>query len=381
MNFAIKPQDILELSMLGCMPENPTVFSGANGLGKSEIALQGAREYAKSLGLTPVDTREKIPGPGEYGITWVNFSGMAPEDIRWPVFSDGAYTHRITDQLPFASERWAMNGYTRDTYRGVVICDEIGKEPDLLKMPAQWVNERQWGNGEMVPAHVGFIFTTNDSKHNSHAYELTSDLISRVQMFTVEKDVNSFMNYHVNGSGEKLHPLITLCCKHHGEDFLFTQDYEDPGKPFACPRSMVKASRVLDAPEFDDKSVVHRARLHAAIGTRATVELLATYRAWSRLGNIEAMISDPRKHEDEIKTFAKDNTHNGKQTIASVIAMLVKRVQKDSSQFGNVMEFFNIMGNEEDTVTFVAICVQSVPEVRTQAAFVRHYADNQIFYF
>ncbi|NCW67140.1 MAG: hypothetical protein EBV86_01020 [Marivivens sp.] len=364
----------------GCDPLNPTVFTGPPGVGKSEIVYAQCEEYARRQGLTPVDTRERKPGPGEFGITPVNFSGMAPEDLQWPVFQDGVYSHRISNQLPFASEEWAQNGATPETYRGVVIVDELGKNPDLMKFPAQWVNERQWGNGQLVPAGLAFIFTTNDSTHGAGAFDMTSDLVNRLRVFRVGRSTADFLNYHSTGGGERLHPLVVSCCKFLGEDFLFTQEKTAPGQPFSSPRSQVKASRILDDEDFDPHGI-HKYKLHATVGTKAATELLAAYSAHQNAGDIWSWIDSPDTYKDEIKALSADTTNNGKLQMASIVSMVSKRVQKNPSDFGNAMQFFNIMGNEETTVTFVSICVDLVPEVRTQAAFVRHYADNQNFYF
>lgn len=380
MDYEVTPSMLAPLISDGCDPDNPTAFTGPPGVGKSEIAYAQCEEYARRNGLTPVDTRERYPGPGEFGITPVNFSGMAPEDLQWPVFQDGVYSHRISNQLPFASKDWEKNGATAETYRGVVIVDELGKNPDLMKFPSQWVNERQWGNGQLVPSGLAFIFTTNDSTHGAGAFDMTSDLVNRLRIFRVGRSVSDFLNYHSSGGGEKLDPLVTSCCRYMGEDFLFTQEKEKPGLPFASPRSLVKASRVLSDPEFDPHGI-HKYKLHSLVGTMAATELLSSYSAHKKSQDLWEWIDNPQAHKEDIKKLAKDESHNGKILMASITSMVSKRIKNDPSLFGNAMEFFKMMDCEEDTVTFVAICVDLVPEVRTQAAFVRHYADNQDFYF
>ena len=92
------------------------------------------------------------------------------------------------------------------------------------------------------------------------------------------------------------------------------------------------------------------------------------------------MLNDPVAHKDRIDQLRNDNSHNGRQTLCSVIAMLGKRVKKDATQFNRLIKFVNRI-DEEAAVTFVNCALQANDKVRKESEFVKHYADNQMFYF
>ena len=150
-------------------PRIVTALCGDNGLGKSEAAMQGVEQYAEEIGMTCVDTREQVPNAAknELGVTHMNFANYQPEDLQFPDVKERIYRHVISDILPFANSRWESGGYTRDTYQGVLICDEVGKNKSLFNNLSQWVCEGAWGNGEKLPAGLRIIFTTNDATHNA----------------------------------------------------------------------------------------------------------------------------------------------------------------------------------------------------------------------
>ena len=116
------------------------------------------------------------------------------------------------------------------------------------------------------------------------------------------------------------------------------------------------------------------------LGEKFTVEFKTMVRAFGRLGNIDAMLSDPDNHRDEIERLKNDTSHNGRQTLCSMIVMLAKRVKKDPYQYNNIVKFMEQI-DDESAVTFTHIALQVNPKVKDQTEFGRHYARNQGFYF
>ena len=357
-------------------PRIVTALCGDNGLGKSEAAMQGVEQYAEEIGMTCVDTREQVPNAAknELGVTHMNFANYQPEDLQFPDVKERIYRHVISDILPFANSRWESGGYTRDTYQGVLICDEVGKNKSLFNNLSQWVCEGAWGNGEKLPAGLRIIFTTNDATHNAGAVNLTNDLINRICHVTVRKCVHAFMDYH---RGDKaLHAAIMAGAKFIGEDFVFTQSRKTVGQPFASPRSHTRNSIILSEQDFDPVSDIDRARIHGNVGTSAGTETLAIINADMISYDIEAMLSDPQAHKEQIRSYAENTTNNGKIAQAALSAMLVKNVKQDPSIFPKAVEFWEVMNSEEMLMAFCAMAVDAVPAVQDTAAYVRHFCDT-----
>ena len=118
------------------------------------------------------------------------------------------------------------------------------------------------------------------------------------------------------------------------------------------------------------------------IGTRAATELFACYAAQEEIGDIDQLIDDPVLHKERIAALGANQTHNGRALLCSMTATLAKRVKKDPSQFGKLVQFYKHLNNQEQEVTFVQ-CALSVNKkgVTEHPAFGQHYVNNQDFYF
>ena len=356
-----------------------TCVNGPNGLGKSEATEQGVESYAEAQALEPVYTNDgTVAQKGEYGITVMNFSNYQPEDLQFPNVTEDVYRQVVSDVLPFANSRWgAQSDFSRDDYRGVLICDEVGKNKQLFSAMSQWVCEGSGGNGEKIPSGLQIIFLTNDATHNSSAVNLTSDLMNRVCHVTVRKCVKAFLNFH---RGDRaLHPVTTACAKYIGEDYVFTQwdgkRGERPGKPFASPRSHRRNSRIMDEINFDPKNISDRARIHGNLGTSATVATVACFNVHDQLNDLDAMLESPSVYKEQIQALCVGGA-NGDTLTAGLIAMLVKRVKTDHSEFAKAMEFFEVMGVDENLATFATMAVDVAPEVADTSAYVRHFCES-----
>ena len=376
----VTPEELKEIAPPLEEEKQPLVVIGGSGHGKTEGLEQANAEMRKvNYGYEEpaVDCMVDRPRKGQHGYINFNSSSREPEDMALPNFGDlQRYESTVTTALPGADDSWYPDkGMTEDDLYVTVNVEEIAKNVNNYKVWAQLFNERSLGTNYRVPKHTWFTATGNRSSDNAGAHDLFSDLVSRSTIVYCKSTVEAFLNYH---RGE-LHPLIETIVKYQGDQFLFTQEDEASGKAFASPRTVAKASRFLNNGMDLSNKIAYPIML-GTIGLKATTELMATWRAYERLGDIDEMLNDPVAHKDKIDQLRSDNSHNGRQTLCSVIAMLGKRVKKDATQFNRLIKFVNRI-DEEAAVTFVNCALQANDKVRKESEFVKHYADNQMFYF
>jgi|TARA_R110000824_G_scaffold243468_6_gene432182 hypothetical protein len=367
-------EQIKKLWSVGITP----ILEGKVGCGKTSIARVAIQERAlEEKGVEAVDSRIERPHDGSPTYTEMNFNLMEPEDIVYPNYTDKkGYTQKETIVDEFfvgADPSWGPPKLIHNT----TLWEEIGKKEVMFPIFAQSVNERRLGSSLIIPEGVRFIATTNSSDSQAGAVDLTADAITRACILVVNMTHKDFLNHH---AGE-LDPLIMACVKAHGDEWLFTQEFEEVGKPFACPRQVARLNDLFVADQIDLSKNGDRATVRGLIGIRATVELQALHNAMGRLGDIDAMIDDPVAHEDDINQFRNDNSHNGRQALCAMTAMLGKRVKTDPQSINKLFPFMKLFG-EEAEVTFAHMALAVNKDIAKEPAYVRHMADHQDgFYF
>ena len=383
----VEPHEVEEIA-LELEPQGiPLLLLGGNGMGKSKAAqLASDRISHDNYGIRKptVDCNSGLrPGRGEYGRVMFNATCYDPEDFAMPVINDHTYDRYVTTSLPGADASWTKNVEWEDIHC-TVIAEEIGKKPENFKIWAELFNERTLGTNYKVPPKTYFIATSNNAEDGAGAFDIHNDLIRRVCDVQVRATVEGFLNYH---KGE-LHPLITSILKYQGESFLFTQQDEANGKAFCSPATVFQVNKLLSN-GLDMDSSLSEAMVLGIIGIRGGAALVATYRAGKNFGDLDEMLSDPDKHSDKIDQLRNDTTHNGRQTLCSIICMLVARLDKKRStynrlggagQINNIIKFVDRI-DQEASVACVSAALALNKDIEKEAEFVKHYANNQDFYF
>ena len=360
-----------------CFDEGlPVVYAGPPAMGKTELMRKMCTQVLpEHIGIDPsciVHTRGG-ERPEDGGVSYTEFNGnnMDPEDWVYPAFLDGGLNHRVTTSLPCADDSWP-----KDLRYAFVGCEEIGKKPENLKYYAQLFNERALGSGYEVPDQAYFMATTNNSDDNAGSFHMTSDFISRVVILQIRNSAEDFLNYH---RGE-LHPLIVSCIKFSPDKFLFTQKDADIGKPFAGPRTIWRLNNMLKSGlDLDFKP--NEALVYGMVGTGATSQLYTMYRCFINLSNLDKWIEDPQDHMDEIEELVGFNTA-GLKTQYAMVAMLMKKVEKDPTVVNKVFPFLELFDNEELEVTFGHMASVANPDTTKEPEYVKHVAKHaNNFYF
>ena len=372
----VEPQDVPDI-VVECEPvDEPVVLVGSPGVGKSFIIRECARRIAalkaRILGIPEMTVIENPPtgyqrAVHEYALRMFNATYLEPEDFVFPNIREVAdaqamYERLVIDHLP------------REPFN-LMSFEEIAKKPDLFKILAQLMNEGRLGLDYVCPEHTYFMATSNQASDGAGAFDFHTDLINRAMILIVKPTAEGFCRHH---DGE-LAPEVMGLLKWF-PDLIMTFDSSARKKPFASPRSIFKFNEMLrNGTDFERHASGDQMML-GMLGEKFTVEFKTMVRAFGRLGNIDAMLSDPDNHHDEIERLKNDTSHNGRQTLCSMIVMLAKRVKKDPFQYNNIVKFMERI-DDESAVTFTHIAMQVNPKVKDQTEFGRHYARNQGFYF
>ena len=376
----LTPDEVPEAAVICEREKIILLLCGPPTHGKTAAAIAAIKAIARETYSVEevVDARFRRPKKGDYFMGIDNSSSMDPEDFCMPMFAtrfgDDSYERRAVSSLAGSDQTWLQDGMTVEDLYGTHIFEEVGKKPENFKIFAEMFNERSLGTHYLVPPNMYFIGTTNNAEDGAGAHDLHTDLASRVCRIEVRNTVPAFLKYH---HGE-LDTLLGTIIKYQGDSFLFTQQDEANGQPFCGPRTIMQVNKLLKG-GLDLSSPIAQPILLGLIGIKATVELLATYQAGSRLDNLDAMLDDPDAHRSEIESLADDNSHNGRQTMCALISMLGKRMTKDATLYNKYIKFAKLL-NDEAAVTFTAVALSvNEKEIKKQPEFVRHYAKSDFY--
>ena len=378
------PEAVVQLEKEGY----PVILGGPPGVGKTFAAkkavIEISRRYNDGEPMPIVNCNSgRRPGVGEYGMQIFNATGFDPEDFAMPAIGDRTYDRFVTTALPGSDASWTKNVKWEDILC-TVIAEEIGKKPENYKIWSELFNEGTLGTGYRVPPKVYWIATSNNAEDGAGAFDIHNDLIRRVCTLQVRATASGFLKHH---KGE-LHPLITTLLKYQGDNFLFTQQDEANGKAFCAPSTVFQVNNLMIR-GLDMNDSISEAIVLGIIGLRGTAELFATYRAGSQFGDLDEMLADPDKHSDKIDQLRNDTSHNGRQMLCSIICMLVARLDKKrstyqslggASQINNIIKFVNRI-DQEASVACVSAALALNKDIEKEEEFIRHYAENQDFYF
>jgi len=360
----VEPDEVPEIAVQLEKEGYPLILGGGPGHGKT---------YAAKKSVIEISRRHNDGKP----MPIVNCnSGRRPGDV--------------TTALPGADASWTQDVAWKDI-RCTVIAEEIGKKPENFKIWSELFNERTLGTNYEVPPLIYFIGTTNNADDGAGAFAMHSDLVRRACTVQVRSTAEGFLKLHK----DELHPLIFSLLKYQGDRFLFTQKDEASGKPFCAPSTVFQINKLLmghpNPEDFDTwmGSPLSEAMVLGIIGLRGTAELFTTYSAGLNFGDLDEMLADPDKHSDKIDQLRNDTTHNGRQMLCSIICMLVSRLDKKrstykslggASQINNIIKFVNRI-DQEAAVACVSATLALNKDIQKEEEFVRHYANNQDFYF
>ena len=352
---------------------------GRNGAGKTDIAREIVKRRAiEEKGEEPIDSSVERPHDGSPTYTFINISAKGNEEVMFPNFVRGdegtVYQTIAASFLAGADHTWGP----KDLIHNTLLLDEVAKEEEHFKSISSIINEGRLGDAWIKPDGMRIVATGNRVEDNAGSVDLQSDLVSRACIIEVSNDTQSWLNFH---AGE-LDPLIMSCARAFGDDWLFTQHAKgsEEGQPFNCARQAKRLSDLMIADAIDLDTNLGRGIAEGFIGIHAGAELFAMHKAMSRLGDIDAMIDDPDAHASEIEQIRNNVTHNGRQTLCAMTAMLAKRVKRDPAVVNKLFPFMRLFG-EEMEVTFAHMAKAVNEDITKEVAWGRHLRDCGDFHF
>jgi len=345
---------------------------GGVGIGKTSVIREVANKIAREeTGKVAVDAKVRRPEPGEFFVQIWNCSGFEPWDFAAPHVSADGYTQKVISDLPGSDDSWPDH----DEIRGIVVFDEVAKNPDLFKIFSQLCNERILGTGYRVPPGVLFIGTGNRVEDDAGARPLDNDLINRSMILKVETSLEAFIRHE----SENLHPIVLSCCKFfEPKQFLYAASAGD-NEPFATPRSVRRLSDMMSVPTFNWSNVSHRHAVRGLVGTLAASVVASVMEVGNKLSRLEAWLENPSGHKQEIQEFFSSESNNV-ATKVYLVGFLAKYCKKDASHYGKCSELLGIVGDKEISRTFTAFAIMQNPEVRKQPGVAKHVQENGEFY-
>lgn len=375
----LSPEEATEAGVMLLKEDVAVLLLGRNGAGKTDIAKEIVRRRAvDETGEEPIDSSVDRPHDGSPTYTFINISAKGKEEVMFPNFTRGdegtVYETIAASFLAGADHTWGPKNLIHNT----LLLDEVAKEEEHFKSVASIVNEGRLGDAWIKPDGMRVVATGNRVEDNAGSVDLQSDLVSRACIIEVSNDSRSFLNYH---AGE-LHPLIVSCTKAFGDEWLFTQHHKGTveGQPFNCARQAKRLSDLMLAELVDLDTNLGRGIAEGFIGVQAGTELYAMHKAMERLDDIDAMINDPDGHMSEIERIRNDVSHNGRQTLCSMTAMLSKRVKSDPAQVNKLFPFIKLFG-EELEVTFAHMAQAVNEDVTSEVEWGRHMSRCADFRF
>ena len=369
--ITVEPQDIPNIVREVYPVGIPIALIGSPGTAKTATIQLCAEVIAEITGndlgwpMTVVEnsTSDYIRKKDEYGLKMYNTTYLEPEDFVFPSVDTKAKKY----------ERFVIEHLPRRPH-SLVSFEEIAKKPDLFKIMAQLMNEGRLGLDYVVPDNTYFMCTSNLATDGAGAFDFHTDLINRMMILEVKPTAKGFCKRH---EGE-LHDDIMGLLKWF-PDLILTFSSSARKKAFASPRSIYQFNKMLlNGTDFIKHQDGER-MMRGLVGEKFTQEYRAMIRAVGDI-DIDAILSDPDGHRDEIQRLKNDRSHNGRQTICSILCHLSKRVKKDASAYDNIIKFMEMI-DDEAAVTFTHMALKVNKDVEKRPEFGRHYARNQGFYF
>jgi MoxR-like ATPase len=295
----------------------PALFVGSPGVGKTESLYQAAKEYAAETG-------------DAFDVWEIRGTTIDPVDLRGipvPDKKTGTTSWYPPDFLP------------RDPKgRGVIFLDELpNSDPGVQKALLSLVWERRLGDYR-VPEHVVFVAAGNRTADRAGANRLISSMCNRFSHYNVSVDVKEWAGWAMTNG---VHDAVIAHIRANSGALHKPDDKVDTAvqPAFPTPRTWVRLARDLAAVErggarADDWMV--RAVAAGNVGPGAAAEFMAFLKLREKMPPIDAVLADP--------LGAPVPTEASLQH--AVISGLAARFRTDGDLYKPALEYLNRLPNE-----------------------------------
>ncbi len=255
----------------------------APGRGKSDFVDQQVSANSQRVG-------------SPFGFASCFLATMTPSDLLgYMVPGIDAKNRRRSE---FTAPPWmytAEGGYVEDYSRGILFLDEYGQgEADVKRASAELLLNKKLGPWKL-PKGWSVIAASNRVKDRSGVTKSFDFVINRRIQILIDDDIQAWENWAVE---HRVDPMI-IHYAINNLNIVFSDGVPAEQGPWCTPRSLVKASEVLNArrgndmlaPLPDDNATMQL--VMGWIGEAATHQLFATVKLANNMPKYSDIVSDP----------------------------------------------------------------------------------------
>lgn len=346
----ITPQDAVEIMADLSWPMRSkllTIMLGFVGQGKTVGARLASEKISENLGRTLVNMRDldRAPNDEEFVYWEINCATSDRSDFQIPWIEDGSYDLMVLQTFRLLAEN--------PNAHGMIVLDEIAKNPELAPIFAEIARERRFGTTFKLPDNIMVVGTGNRATDNASSFELPEDLRNRAMILDVESTVESFIDHE----GSRLDPTLVAALRLLAgtRDSRLAISYGDKVKASSdaqkCTfRSMSCFSDVIKLDSWDWKKPHHRHAGAGLIGSSAFTSIAACQDFGTQLVAVNSYFDDPEANKSEIVDVFVNNSLGvdamGDFRYALMVSFL-NRIKKDASNFETACKYLDIIGDTD----------------------------------
>lgn len=373
---SITPQEAVEVMADLSWPMRSkflTVMLGYVGQGKTVGARLASEKISENLGRTLVNMRDlsRAPNDDEFVYWEINCATSDRSDFQIPWIEDGSYDLMVLQTFRILAEN--------PDAHGMIVFDEIAKNPELAPIFAEIARERRFGTTFKLPDNIMVVGTGNRATDNASSFELPEDLRNRAMILDVESDANSFLDHEGDTLDPTLVAAIKLMAGTAENKLIF--DYGNRTEPSASTqnctfRSMSCFNDVIKLDTWDWHKPHHRHAGGGLIGSGAFTTIAASQGFGNQLLMVNAYFDDPEANKAEIRSVFVHNSLGVENLFDFKYALMVgflNKIKKDANNFETACKYLDII-NDGDLYRSFLECAKQVDESFAKTS---RYASNR----
>ena len=373
---SITPQDAVEVLADLSWPMRSkflTVMLGYVGQGKTVGARIASEKISENLGLTLVNMRDlnRAPNDDEFVYWEINCATSDRSDFQIPWIEDGSYDLMVLQTFRLLAEN--------PDAHGMIVLDEIAKNPELAPIFAEIARERRFGTTFKLPDNIMVVGTGNRATDNASSFELPEDLRNRAMILDVKSDADSFLDHEGDTLDSTLVAAIKLIGGTARNQLIF--HYGDTAAPSASTqkctfRSMSCFNDVIKLDSWDWQKPHHRHAGGGLIGSGAFTTIAASQGFGKQLLMVNAYFDDPEGNKSEIESVFVHNSLGVENLFDFKYALMVSflnKIKKDANNFETACKYLDII-NDGDLYRSFLECAKQMDESFAKTS---RYASNR----
>ena len=315
-------EELIGLIKLGYKIKRPVLALSSPGIGKSSAVYQAASQLSEEHNeiFSVIEVRASTSNPGELG------------DIKAVI--DGKVVDLPQSWIP-TKDRVGSGAVSR---AGLVLIDEIADStPTVQSALQQLLLDRRLGSAKLADGWQT-VAASNRATDKAAAGRISTALINRCIVVTVEPDTDCFVNYALK---RDFHTDVIAFARWKRSPWNFDPSVKNQNPAFCSPRSMEIMSDILKADTDPHYEVIT-----GTIGDGIGSEFAGFLKLKSELPNLDEIIRTP-------------DTHPVPQRMDIAVAVLYALMGRlDEKTVTPILTFFARNSKEIAMAAFSDVCKQ-----------------------